>query len=197
LNSSRKSLSISLIPSLLHPRVQLRALDAASPSLSHLPLLTWLWLILIAVGGSVIYGASLSLVLPQWRPTEGALWMALSAGLSWCVFGPALSLLTCRNAFVLAHACLVTMAYGEAVLVTGAALNALLALTGTKAVLSPAVFNLALVALANAAMAVTLSAQLQAIGVPIGKTLLAWMLILNGSGALFFWLFRRLLQGGF
>jgi hypothetical protein len=122
--------------------------------------------------------------------------MALSAGLSWGVFGPVLILLTRRHAFVLAHACLVTMAYGEAVLVSGAGVNALLASTGGPPGLDPAVLNLLIVAMANATMAAALAAQLQAIGVPVWKSVLAWMVVLNGSGALFFWLFRPLVSGG-
>lgn len=181
---------------LWHPRQQLRAFDAASPSLTELPYGTWAWLTLIAVAGSLLYGASLSLVLPQWRTTGGALWMTLSAGLSWCVFGPALVLLTRRKLFTLAHACLVTMAYGEGVLVSAAGINALLAFSGHQGLPDASLFNLIAVAAANGTMAVALALQLQAVGVPMGKTLLAWMVLQNGSGAAFFWLFRHLLERG-
>jgi hypothetical protein len=168
----------------------MRAFDATSPSFKNLPYSTWVGLTFIAVVGSLIYGASLSLVFPQWRLSAGAIWFALSAGLGWCVFGPMLLLLTRRNAFTCAHACLVTMAYGEAVLVSGATVNALLRLTG---ITNPTAFNVVCVALSNVIMAATLSLQLQAIGVPVWKTLLAWMVILNGSGAMFFYLFLKLL----
>lgn len=165
------------------------------PSFIELPYTTWGALTGIAVGGSAIYGASLSRVFPRWRLTGSALWLALSAGGGWCVFGPALVLMSRRNAFTCAHACLVTMAYGEGVLLTGAGINLLLA--GRRGVgrLDPRAFNLAWVGLSNVVMAAALMLQLRAVGVPAWKTLLLWMAVLNGSGALFFWSFRRLLQG--
>ena len=183
----------SLLHCLRHPRQQLRAFDATNPTLFNLPCLTWVLLTGIAVIGSCIYGASLSLVFPQWRPTAGALWLALSAGLGWCVFGPMLVVATRRNAFTLAHACLVTMAYGEAVLVVGATLNLLMRVTNLMAVVPPGPFNLAWVALSNVVMATVLTLQLHAIQVRPWKTLITWMIGLNGSGALFFWWFQRLL----
>ena len=185
--------SPSLRCSLRHPRQQLAAFDATTPTLSRLPYLTWGFLTAIAVIGSCIYGASLSLVFPQWRPTAGALWLALSAGLGWCVFGPALVVATRRNAFTLAHACLVTMAYGEAVLVLGAALNLLLRVTSLMALVPPGPFNLAWVAFSNVVMATVLTLQLHVIHVPRWKTLLTWMVALNGSGAVFFWWLARVL----
>jgi len=183
----------SLWHCLRHPRRQLAAFDATRPALATVPYLTWCLLTAIAVIGSFIYGASLSLVLPQWRPGAGALWLALSAGLSWCVFGPVLVVAARRSAFTCAHACLVTMAYGEAVLCVGAMLNLLLK---AATIVPPGPFNLAWVGLSNIVMATALAIQLRAVEVPIWKTLLAWMLVLNGCGAVFFALFQRLLQGG-
>lgn len=82
---------------LRHPHAALRAFDNAPPTPATLPYTTWAGLTGIAIGGSALYGASLSLVLPRWRPSAGALWLALSAGLGWFVFGPALVLVTRRN----------------------------------------------------------------------------------------------------
>jgi hypothetical protein len=175
---------------LRHPRAQLRALDETR----NLPYTTWAGLTFIAVAGSMIYGASLSLVFPQWRVAEGAMWLTLSAGLSWCVFGPALVLLTRRHIFTCAHACLVTMAYGEAVLVTGACVNGVIAFADGQGV--ALFFNIVCVALSNVVMATALALQLQAVRVPVWKTLLAWTVFLNGSGAVFFWIFQRTLRGG-
>jgi len=183
-----------LWPYLRHPRTGLRRFDADKPRLATLPYGAWGGLAGIAVAGSSLYGASLALVLPAWRPARGALWLALSAGAGWLVFGPALVLVSRRNPFSLAHACLVTMAYGEAVLVTGAALNALLALTAPPQRVAPAPFNLAWVGLSNVVMATALTLQLRAIDVPARRTLLLWAVGLNGSGALFFTFFRRLLR---
>jgi hypothetical protein len=184
----------SLFAALLHPRAQMRRYAADPPMFATLPLPAWAGLVGIAAGGSAIYGASLSLRFPGWRPDKGALWLALSAGLGWCVFGPSLLLVTRRNAFACAHACLVTMAYGEAVLLSGAAANLLQSRLPPAAQIDPLRFNLATVGFSNVLMAAVLALQLRELGVPVATTLLLWMLALNGSGALFFRLFHRLLR---
>lgn len=185
---------MTLWPYLRHPRAGLRRFDADAPTLATLPYGAWGALAGIAVAGSGLYSASLALVLPAWRPTRGALWLALSAGSGWLVFGPTLVLVSRRNPFSLAHACLVTMAYGEAVLGAGATINALLALTALPRRVAPGPFNLAWVGLSNVVMATALTMQLRVIGVPARRTLLLWVIGLDGSGALFFALFRRLLR---
>jgi hypothetical protein len=185
---------LALASALRHPRTQMCRFAAAPPRLSMLPVRTWAGLVGIAVGGSAIYGASLSLRFPRWRPDSGALWLALSAGLGWCVFGPTLVLVTRRNALTCAHACLVTMAYGEAVLVSGAAANLPHACAPPDTQIDPLRFNLATVGCSNVVMAAVLALQLRELGVPARTTLLLWMAALNGSGALFFWLFQKLLQ---
>jgi hypothetical protein len=93
------------------------------------------------------------------------------------------------------HACLVTMAYGEAVLGAGAAYNLAAKLKPALRPTSPAKWNAALVGLSNVVMATVFTCQLRALAVPVWKPLLAWIAFLNGSGVLFFWLLRRLLQG--
>jgi hypothetical protein len=54
-------------------------------------------------------------------------------------------LVTRRNALTCAHACLVTMAYGEAVLVSGAAANLVQACSPPGNQIDPLHFNLATV----------------------------------------------------
>ena len=179
--------------SLRHPRVQLRAFDADHASRTRLPYAAWAGLTGIAVLGSALYGASLSLVFPQWHPAQGAGWIALSAGLAWCLFGPALVWTTRRRLFTCAHACLVTMAYGEAVLVTGAGVNLLLRIMPLA---NPFLFNVSCIAASNIVMAWALARQMEALGVAPRKTLGLWMVVLNGSGLVLFLLFRQLLGGG-
>lgn len=186
----------ALWPCLRHPVRQLRAFDTMWAVKPQPPSLVWAGLVAIAVGGSFLYGASLSFVFPQWHPVAGAVWLALSAGLGWCVLGPALILFCRRNPFTLAHACMVAMAYGEGVLVIGAAFNLLLARFPSGSPLSPLSFNIGLNVVGNLTMATILALQLRAVQVPIWKTLLLWMLFLNGSGALFFSILRPLLQKG-
>ena len=171
----------TLTRSLLHPTETLQAFARAP----HWPLRRWAGLTAIAVGGSCFYGASLARVLP-WHPGGAALWLALSSGLGWCVLGPVLIAVTRQDPRVLAQACLVTMAYGEGVLGTGGLINLLVRLP------HPGLVNAGVVAASNVLMALALAGQLRAVGVPPLKTLLCWMLALNGSGAGFFFLLRHL-----
>lgn len=172
----------TLARTLRHPALALQAFARAP----HWPFRRWTALTGIAVGGSCLYGASLARVLP-WHPGGAALWLALSSGLGWCVLGPVLIAATRQDPKVLAQACLVTMAYGEGVLAAGAALNLALPMA------HPGWANAGIVALSNAVMAFALIRQLQGLGVPAARTFACWMLALNGSGALFFFLLRRLL----
>ena len=155
----------------------------------------WAQLVGIAVGGSLIFGVSLGLVMPDLQLARAALWLAAWTGLAWCIFGPALCLITRKSPFICAHACLVTMAYGEGVLVAGAVINLLINLAGGTGGPGPVLFNVAWVALSNLVMGVALSRQFQAVGVAPWKTLLAWILLLDGSGASFAWLLQPLLHG--
>jgi len=137
----------------------------------------------VAVCGSLIYGASLAWVLPRWSLQGAAAWLTLSAGLAWCVFIPSLlwsTRITWRECL---DACLWTMAAGEVVLVTGALGNGLLARAGGCA--NAALINALIVALSNIVMAAALTVRLRP-RVNAWRTVTLWMLVLNGSGALFF-----------
>ena len=153
----------------------------------------WLLLIAVAIGGSCLYGASLSLVLPDWRTGAAALWLAVSAGAAWCVFIPTLWRTTRQPLAECFDRCLVTMACGEVVLASGALVNLLLWRAALLENAAP--INAVIVAISNIAMAVILAAQMRSGGVPVWKTLTIWMLALNGCGALFFRLLYRLLHG--
>jgi hypothetical protein len=119
------------------------------------------------------------------------LWLALSAGLAWCVFIPFLWKATGLPFGACLLSCLVTMAGGEVVLCSGALVNVLLA--ANAATVHAGDINLAIVAISNVAMLAILAAQLRAHGVPVRRTAVWWMAVLNGSGALFFAVFHRLL----
>ena len=185
----------SLRRSLRHPCQQLQAFDEMQSSRASIPYRLWASLAAIAVGGSLVYGASLSLLFRTWRPGRSALWLALSAGGGWCIFEPLLVLLSRRRAQTCAQACLTTMAYGEVVLVSGAGINVWLHLKGSFKEAVLARWNFALIGLSNLVMATALTRQLRTLGVPAWKTLFSWMVVLNGSGAILFGLLRRLLQG--
>lgn len=170
------------------PVEQIQALNRQGLTLTQLPYTPWMWLSLIAVAGTGIYGASLRLAVREWSAWQVALCLILATGLSWCVFGPLLVVLTRRNAFVCAHACLVTMAYGEGVLLITASLNALCYILGHPICSDPKAFNVACVAASNIIMAVALTRQLSSLGVPHWKTLLLWAVALDGCGIAFFFL---------
>ena len=184
--------------SIFHPAQQTRAFheEIALPRGSW-PWRVWVGFFAIAVGVSLLFGASLGAAMPQWDLWRGALWLTLSAGLAWFVLGPALWLFTGLPIATIAHACLVTMVWGEMALAVGAAANFSQVRFGAleSGVVHPAAPSIAAVAASNILMAAVLSLQLRRLGEPVWKTLLIWLLALDGSGAAFFWLFHRSLFG--
>ena len=153
----------------------------------------WAVLVAIAVGGSCLYGASLSLALPGWQSGAAALWLAVSAGASWCAFIPALSWATRQPLLGCLDRCLFTMACGEVVLTSGALVNLLL--WHSAVTQNAAAINAGIVGISNVVMAAALAEQMRRAGVPVRTTLALWMLVLNGCGAAFFWLLYRPLHG--
>jgi hypothetical protein len=158
-----------------------------------IPVQRWSLLLAVALGGSLLYGGSLGLVLPGWHLSRAALWLTLSAGLAWCVFIPSLWLAFRLPLWRCFDACLITIAAGEVVLVSGALVNGLLWRDGLLA--HAALINALVVGISNIAMAVMLVLQLRARGIGVVRTLALWMLVLNGSGAVFFAALHRWLHG--
>jgi hypothetical protein len=172
-------------------------MEMASPSLRNfvgrIPWGRWIALLFVAVAGSLFYGGSLGLVLTDWRISSAAVWLALSAGLAWCILIPVLwrfgkvELVPCLDA------CLVTMATGEIVLTVGAIVNGLLWSSGVVA--HAVALNFVIVGISNVVMAHILVRRLRPYGMTPAQVWTAWMLALNGSGAVFFltlyqWLHR-------
>ena len=158
--------------------------------------LTWpirALLVAVAVGGSCLYGASLSWTLPGWSAGGSAVWMAVSAGLAWLVFIPALAIVARRSLACCLDASLLAMAVGEVVLIAGAGMNALVLMRPSAAV--AIALNSFIVAFSNITMAAFLAVQLRWVQVPPSRTLLAWCFILNGSGAVTFVAFHHFLLG--
>lgn len=178
----RRTVPGVVMATLLRP---VTALDSVRQNASH-PIRLWTSLAAIAVLGSLFCGAALAQQL-DWNIGGAGLWMALSAGLGWCVLGLVLMISTRQPLRVLAQACLVTMAYGEGVLFVGAMFNLFVRMA------HPGWVDAGMIGISNVVMAASLIVQLRSLGVPAWKTLACWMLVLNGSGALFFFLFRHLL----
>jgi hypothetical protein len=158
----------------------LRALEGGARP----PWRLWGLLVLVAVGGSAVYGASLARAVPGWELRGAAVWLVVWTGLAWCLFGPVLVLVSRRRVSSCAHACLVTMACGIAVLLAASVVNAL----GVLPERAGSGFNAGAVGVANAAMCVAFTLQMRALRVPAWKSLALWMGVLNGGGALFAWL---------
>lgn len=152
----------------------------------------WTALVAFAVVGSCIFGASLSLVLPGWELARTAGWFALSAGLAWCIFIPVLRLWFGVPWVRTVHAALVTMAGGEVVLCSGALVNVVLATQ--QPIANAGALNAVTVAISNVAMCALLAGQLRHDGVRVWQTIAVWMLVLNGSGAVFFALLFPLVE---
>jgi hypothetical protein len=182
--------SLGLVETLRHPIESIRIFDQEPRTFKNLPKATWALLCGIAFGGSLIYGSSLVSMKDVLVSTGGALWVTASAGFAWCIFGPTLIFVTGKHPLILAHACLTTMAYGEMVLLAGALSNLLIAMTDIGNEYA-GVWNFVIVALSNIVMLTMLTLQLKSIGVPHWKTILCWMLVLNGSGAVFFSMFKN------
>ncbi|AIE85954.1 hypothetical protein [Fimbriimonas ginsengisoli] len=155
---------------------------------SSTPWRRWILLALVAIGGSLFYGATLAHMLPKSDLLRGALWLTLSAGTGWILLGPALILFAQKPISVVADACLVAMACGEVVLAIGGVLNLAL-VTGIP-------FNIVVVAMSNVLMAGVLAARLKENGVHPATTLACWFIVLDGGGAAAFWILYRLLFGG-
>ena len=152
----------------------------------RLPL--WLLLIAIAVGGSLLFGAAMGCVAPELDALRAAWWFTLSAGFAWLVFIPAVARVF-RVAFAESlHVSLLTMASGEAVLVLAALANLGI---GATTWLPGTPLLAAEVALSNIVMAGAFAALLRRRGVRVVHSLAAWMLGLNGIGAVSFLILHR------
>jgi hypothetical protein len=183
----------SVLECLAHPVSVLTQLEGRNLNWSKKTLQTWAILVVIIVGASAVYGASLSLNC-AWQASSGALWLILSAGVSWCIFGPALLFVTRKNMFVLAHACLITMFFGEVTLLFTALTNVILWKLRPALTLDYVAINSFCVGISNLVMAVALCLQLRGIGVDIWKCLLLWIFVLDGCGSLLFYFFYQVLN---
>jgi hypothetical protein len=157
---------------LRYPRAQLYAFDGREGLRHEIVGASWAWFAAIALSGTMLYGSSAPFLL--------AAPFLVATGLSWCVFGPALVLVTRRRISTCAHACLVTMAYGIGVLAVGAGINLLLR--------PGPLFNALWIGLSNVVMAAALVGQLSTVGVRAWKTLTAWVVFLDGTGMALFWM---------
>lgn len=192
LDRSRKPCltGLTLADVLWQPVKVLRELDTRRAVAWHL----WGQCAAIAVLGSLFFGLSLVRILPELDATGSSLWFMASAGVAWIFFGPLLRIVTGLPWKILAQACLVTMVFGELILVAGAVFHFVFGamLKGTAVAMGSA---LAWVALSNGVMATMLALQLKGVGVVVWQSVVLWIFGLNGLGALFFFLFRDLLRG--
>jgi hypothetical protein len=168
-----------LLTALIHPRRTLCECEAQE----SWPLQVWVPLALLAIGGSILFGASMAPHM-NWSFWGSAGWLTLGAGSGWLLLGPTLRGVTALPWRVLAHACLVTMAYGELVLLSGAAV-----FRGWPPA-HPMGAHFLLIGLSNVVMGTALVVQLKALGIPRWRTALCWCGVLNGGGALSFYLLR-------
>ncbi len=183
--------AFSLLEFILHPVRKIIVFDQAMDG-THAPFQLWTSLVGIAVGGSAIYGASLHSLFPEWQFSTGALWIVLSAGLSWCLYIPALWLWSSRKFSTCVQASLVTMAYGELVLTLLAILNLIIWRSGMS--MNAGYFNVLCIALSNLLMVIVLAKQMSSLGFKPWKTIVLWTAVLDGCGLLLFWIFRQLLR---
>jgi len=140
----------------------------------------WITYACIAVFGSFFYGASLAATSDlAGSGSYAAIALAVSAGAGWIIFGLCCLVFLRPPLVPFIHACLVTMACGEAVLAVGALLN-FAGLTNTV------IFNSIWVAISNVTMLGILTSQFSKIGIRAPITIALWMVVLNGIGLLVF-----------
>lgn len=187
--------NFNLLTGLRHPVRGIREFDEQVQSIDQLPLWTWLSLVLIAVFGTCLYGASVNVAFPGWLSGRGALLLTFATGVSWCLFGPVLILATKLRKYTCAHACLITMAYGEAILFVGACLNYVMVLNPVPKPEQEAM-NCGIVLVSNIVMCGMLANQLEALGVRRLKILLIWSVVLVGSFAIISWTLSAQFKGG-
>jgi hypothetical protein len=178
-----------LLDHLLHPRRCMRRQLDGEGDWPGAPWRLWVVLAFIAVAGSLLYGASLVIVLPAGDGWFAALALATSAGFGWILFGVVAIALIRKSAPHLTHACLVTMLFGEAVLEIGVLGNFVMWLIGPVSIFAALAFNIALIAVSNIVMLAVLAAQLRELKVRPALTAALWLGILNPAGLAAFRLF--------
>ncbi|NJK90414.1 MAG: hypothetical protein HC904_00425 [Blastochloris sp.] len=161
-------------------------------SWSGIPWAGWTVMSLMAVMGSLIYGYALVTTAGLSMGWEGGVLVAVPAGLGWCVLGLALLGLTKRHPIFLAQVCLVSMFWGEIWLLCGAVLN--LAVIDALGWSDREVwfFNGIWILLSNLLMFFVWSVSLIQVGESWRKLLFLWLVVLNGTGLLAFFLLRSL-----
>jgi hypothetical protein len=164
--------------------------EEETPAVGHLALY-WSPLVLVAIGGSAIYGVTLSWADLFESPLNAAAWLTGWTGAAWITFGLFCVFFLRKPPLLLAHVCLVTMTFGMLPLLLGSVINSLLPPMDPIGYVA---INVNFVAWSNFLMAFMFSAQLAAVRVPLWKSLLAWFVVLNGSGALYASLSMELLQ---
>ena len=179
----------ALLAHLLHPVDSMRQQISCGRSWSASPWRLWVIFAAIAIVGSLLYGATLALVLPVRGWGYASLALTASAGVGWVLFGPVLAGVSAKPANHLAHASLVAMLLGEAVLELGVLANISIALFFPMAPAPVLAINLVIVAAANLAMLVVLCAQLRLLDVRPTAIAALWFLILNPAGLACFRLF--------
>ncbi len=130
----------------------------------------------IAVGGTLVYGASLA---PLVDLSRFALSLTVITGISWIVFGLSMASLSGLSLWRTADHCLGAMVIGELVLLTAAGINGLLGEWLAQHILVSLV-NLGFVLTANVVMGWYLAESFFRDGLSRRRTWLCWLLILNG-----------------
>ena len=174
----------ALLDTFLHPVKAMRDQLHRGAGWAAAPWRLWVALAVIAVVGSLIYGASLALALPANGWLYAAIALAASAGAGWVLFGIVLIGMTRRPAPHLAHACLVTMMFGEAVLELGVIANLIFRDGG-----APLALNIGIVAVSNVVMFAVMAGQLRVLGIRPIFTATLWFGILNPAAIAVFRLF--------
>lgn len=141
----------------------------------------------VAFLGTAIYAASFLPNKTGHPMAAYATGVGISAAVSWLILGTALLILSRSTPGRLQlwfDTCLISMAYGEAILLLAALVN-LLSIVSPEYAAKPSLgVHLALLLTADTVMAACFVTRARRFGVPPKTSLALWILVLNGSFAL-------------
>ena len=163
---------------------------------SNVPWGLWILYGFIAVLGTLLFGLAFGLVYGSEGSHLTWSWaITVAAGSGWLILVPLLALsVAAENRWLVLHACLITMVYGEGILEIGTILNLIGYWSESISADHALIGNAVLVAISNVAMAASICAQMKQLGTSVSKTLLTWLIILNGVGAgIFIILYRGII----
>lgn len=155
--------------------------------------LLWIGYLILAIGGSALYGASLSLHFEHWSFDLGAYWVIISASCSWILLFGTTYLIGYKKISLrwLIQISLETVVYGVTVLIAASLVNLI-----AKGLHFPSLLmvtpNILLVLFSNILMADHYIREMKTQHFSPPLSLLLWLTLLDGFGIFFLYFFGKM-----